>query len=339
MKTSDLLKQVNKQRSVDDTVSDYIKKFEDEAYQNVDERLLNAAEINKDFYNLVTDFYLHAWGKMFHFGVRYKGDSFEEALKQHEIYLADKLELNATDKCLDIGCGVGGPMMNLAAYSKAEITGINNNEYQIGKGLKFVNQANLQSQCSFMNADWMKVPMEDSSFDKAYSIEASCHAADNRPKLFKEINRLLKPGALFGGYEWVLTDNYDPNNAEHRKIKYEIELGNGLANLNFKEDVVQALESAGFEVLECGDRAEDCDPETPWHLPLKGESSSLKMIRMSKVGRLFMRGVFITLESLGILPKGTLKVSKMLNLTGEAMVRSGDQKLFTPMLFFLARKR
>lgn len=339
MKTSDLLKQVNKNRSVDDTVSDYIKKFEDEAYQNVDERLLNAAEINKDFYNLVTDFYLHAWGKMFHFGVRHKGDSFEEALKQHEIYLADKLQLKATDKCLDIGCGVGGPMMNLAAYSKAEITGVNNNEYQIGKGSKFVSQANLQSQCSFMNADWMNVPMEDSSFDKAYSIEASCHAADNRPKLFKEINRLLKPGALFGGYEWVLTDNYDPNNAEHRKIKYEIELGNGLANLNFKEDVVHALESAGFEVLECGDRAEDCDPETPWHLPLKGESSSLKMIRMSKVGRLFMRGVFITLESLSILPKGTLKVSKMLNLTGEAMVRSGDQKLFTPMLFFLARKR
>jgi sterol 24-C-methyltransferase len=34
-----------------------------------------------------------------------------------------------------------------------------------------------------------------------------------------EIFRVLKPGQLFGGYEWCLTDKYDPSNPQHRQIK------------------------------------------------------------------------------------------------------------------------
>lgn len=34
-------------------------------------------------------------------------------------------------KVLDAGCGVGGPARNIAAYTKAKITGITINEYQV----------------------------------------------------------------------------------------------------------------------------------------------------------------------------------------------------------------
>ena len=46
----------------------------------------------------------------------------------------------------------------------------------------------------------------DNSFDAVYAIEATVHA----PKLegvYGEIFRVLKPGGVFGVYEWLMTDN------------------------------------------------------------------------------------------------------------------------------------
>jgi len=39
-----------------------------------------------------------------------------------------------------------------------------------------------------------------------------------------EILRVLKPGQLFAGYEWCLTDKYDPSNPQHSQIKKVIEI-------------------------------------------------------------------------------------------------------------------
>ena len=45
---------------------------------------------------------------------------------------------------------------------------------------------------------------EDSTYDAAYQIEATCHAPDY-VGVYKEILRVLKPGGLFAGYEWCMT--------------------------------------------------------------------------------------------------------------------------------------
>ena len=58
----------------------------------------------------------------------------------------------------------------------------------------------------------------DNTFDGVFALEATCHAKD--PVIvYKEIFRVLKPGALFVETAWTMTDNYDPQNAEHVKIK------------------------------------------------------------------------------------------------------------------------
>lgn len=335
-KTTELLKK-SAGNKAQQTVEDYLKGFN----ENVDtvQRLEGASLLNQRFYSLVTDFYLHGWGRMFHFGMRQKGESFKDSLIRHEYYLGDKLQLSEGEKCMDIGCGVAGPMINIAKKYKVEITGINNSSYQISKAREFLKKEGLNKACSIIECDWMDIPLEDQVFDKAYSIEASCHAADNRAKLFAEVYRLLKPGSLFAGYEWVMTELYNPGNPEHQQIKRDIEIGNGISNLNYKEDVIEALKMSGFEVVECRDMALACDAETPWYLPLKGEGISPRMIRKSPVGRFVMRNIFRLLESTGLLPKGALDVSKILNLAGEALVKGGEQKIFTPMLLFVAKKK
>lgn len=338
MNVTELLKNSVEGGEVQSTVKGYVERFREQDEASVNERLKNASKLTQEYYSLVTDFYLNAWGRMFHFGARRKGQSFRDSLLQHELFLANKLQLREGEKCLDIGCGVGGPMLNIVRKTKAHVTGINNSAYQIGKAKQFVKKEKLEEGCSFMECDWMKIPLSDRSFDKAYTVEASCHAADRRVELFREIYRLLKPGALFAGYEWTLTENFDLGNPAHQEIKYGITVGNALSNLNMPNDVLRALKQSGFEMLECYDRAADCDPETPWYLPLKGEGSSLQLIRMSPAGRLIMRNAMRALEAIRILPKGTMEVSKLLHLAGKSLVKGGEEKIFTPMLFFLSRK-
>ena len=77
----------------------------------------------------------------------------------------------------DLGCGVGGPLREIARFTRAKITGVNNNEYQIKRGQK-KNAALGIDWCNYQKADFMNLPFEDNEMDAAYAIEATCHAPD-----------------------------------------------------------------------------------------------------------------------------------------------------------------
>jgi len=337
MRTTEVLKTSVTGEDVKTAVERYVSRFDLEQPSPAGQQ--DEAVINKEYYTLVTDFYLNGWGKLFHFGVRKKGESLRASLLRHEMFLADKIRLAEGEKCLDLGCGVAGPMMNMARRTGAHITGINNTTYQILKAKEFVRQESLEARCSFIECNWMDIPLPSGSFDKAYAIEATCHASKKIADLFKETHRLLKPGALFGGYDWALTKHFISGNVEHEAIKKQIEMGNGIADLNHMGDVRDALEEAGFEVLECRDAALDSDPETPWYLPLKGEGFlSLGSLRTNPVGVFFTRNLVRLLEAFHVMPKGSVQVHKVLETAAEGLAKGGEAGIFTPMLFFLARK-
>jgi len=100
-----------------------------------------------------------------------------------------------------------------------------------------------------------------------------------------------------------------------------------------------ALEQAGFEVLEYEDKASEADPSRPWYYPLEGKGLSLMQIRRHPVTRYMVRGLIKMLIAFGTLPKSTLDVGRILNRGGLALVEGGKQGIFTPMQFFLARKK
>lgn len=338
MRATHLLKTALPSNHVIGSVNHYTDNFNHRQI-DVTERIKDVARLSEEYYTLATDFYLHGWGRLFHFGVRRNGESLKRSLVRHEMFLAEKLKLHADETCLDLGCGVGGPMINMANATGANITGINNCAYQIEKAQGFISEAGLSEQCNFANCDWMHMPFDDAHFDKAYAIEATCHAADKREDLFKEVHRVLKPGALFGGYEWVLTDKYDETNAAHVEAKEQIEVGDGISQLTKMIDVVKALHNAGFDIVECRDVAPYCDDETPWYLPLKGKTFSLAHLRTSPAGRFLMRNTLQVLEALHTVPKGSTDVHKVLETAADGLVKAGELGIFTPMLFFLARKK
>jgi sterol 24-C-methyltransferase len=320
--------------------SDQVKSVVDEYHSfhagTVETRKANYTQMVNDYYDLVTDFYEFGWGQSFHFAPRFKGESFDASLARHEMFLALQLGLKAGMNVLDVGCGVGGPMRTIARFCGANILGVNNNDYQIKRGTKQNQDAGLAQRCSFMKADFMKLPVPDKSYDAIYAIEATCHAPD-KVKLFSELFRVLKDGAEFAGYEWCLTNKYDGNNSEHRAIKKGVEEGDALPDIWTMPDVVEALTKAGFEMVSSSDLAATSDRETPWYLPLTGKLS-LSGFKHTGPGRWLTNKLVRVLETARIAPKGSTAVSSFLNAGAEALVQGGVTGIFTPMFFFHARK-
>jgi cyclopropane fatty-acyl-phospholipid synthase-like methyltransferase len=80
------------------------------------------------YYDLATEFYEYGWGQSFHFATKYKGESFEASIARHEYWLASRIGIKKGDTVLDVGCGVGGPLRNIARFTGAKVIGLNNNE-------------------------------------------------------------------------------------------------------------------------------------------------------------------------------------------------------------------
>lgn len=300
-----------------------------------EERKANYTDMVNKYYDLVTSFYEYGWGESFHFAPRWKGESLKESIKRHEHFLALQLGLKPGHKVLDVGCGIGGPLREIAQFSMTSVTGLNNNEYQIARGKTLNRIAGVEKTCDFVKADFMQMPFPDNEFDAVYAIEATCHAPDS-VGCYKEIYRLLKPGQCFAAYEWCMTDSYDPKNQEHQKIKAEIELGNGLPDIRSTGQCLEALKLAGFEVMFEKDLA--TNSPVPWYLPLDKSHFSLTGFRLTAVGRFLTKNMVKTLEYVGLAPKGSLRVSNFLEKAAEGLVDGAKKEIFTPLYFFLARK-
>jgi sterol 24-C-methyltransferase len=214
---------------------------------------------------------------------------------------------------------------------------LNNNAYQIERGRKHNNAAGMDEACRFIEADFMEIPEQNASYDAAYAIESTCHAPD-RTEAYAEILRVLKPGAPFAGYEWGLTDRFDPDSSEHRSIKKGIEEGDGLPDLTHVREVDRALVQAGFELLEARDLADTGDAETPWYLPLSGGELTLAGLGRTPLGRLVTHGLVLLLEQAGIAPRGATRVHSVLLRAADCLVKGGQQGIFTPLYHFHARK-
>ena len=326
-------------RSLADLAPDEVKSVVDQ-YTGLhdagsDRRKESYQSLVKHYYDLVTDFYEFGWGQSWHFAPRHRGESFKASLLRHQHFLADRLSLRPGMHVLDVGCGVGGPMGNLARYSGASFVGINSSAYQIKRAK--VHTRDVQSLCRFIHGDYMQVPENDDHYDAAFTIEATPHAPD-KTAAFQEIFRVLRSGACFAGYEWCLTEDFDPSNEEHLRIKQHIVTGTGLPDLALTSEVCDALRMAGFEILEARDLAPESHPGMPWYRALQGRDLSLTSIPRTPIGRALTNVVLRVGERLRMVPEGTTAVSTLLNKAADELVEGGKSGVFTPMFFFLTRK-
>lgn len=322
-----------------DSVIDRYNELHDDSKEGVSGRNMDYTTLVNSYYELATLFYEWGWGQCFHFADKFAGESFRESIARHEYYLAGRLGVKAGDKLLDVGCGVGGPMRNIAKFTRANVTGVTLNEYQVQRGNVLNRAAGLEGKALSVQGNFMELPFDDNSYDGVYAIEATCHAPE-RQGVYSQIYRVLKPGQLFATYEWCLTPKYDPNNEEHRLIKKKIEEGDGLPDMASQEECVQALRDVGFEIVEYRDCALDGHyGGEPWWMPLHPSNNPLNFrFQMSPLGKFITRNILWVCECFFLVPSGTYKVQEMLQQGGWGCERGGYHGIFTPMFLMVARK-
>ncbi|KAG6865950.1 hypothetical protein C0991_010205 [Blastosporella zonata] len=322
-----------------------------ESENATDKRLDSYTEVVNGYYDGATELYEYGWAQSFHFSRFYKGEAFLASLARHEHYLAAQMNLRPGMRVLDVGCGVGGPAREIAQFSDANIVGLNNNDFQIGRARKYTKKAGLEPQVTFVKGDFMKLAEQfgENSFDAVYAIEATVHAP-NWEGVYGEIFKILKPGGVvsdlslyqlrfgslvpqFGVYEWCMTDTWDPSITSHKELAHRIEIGNGIPEMRPLRLARQALETVGFKIEHEEDLAARPDA-VPWYYPLEGDISKAQTFwdyftvwRMSWSGKLVTHNATRVMEWVGLVPKGTHSVGESLKVAGDALVEGGQTKV------------
>lgn len=164
--------------------------------------------------------------------------------------MAQDLGLKVGDRFLDIGCGRGRIACHIAEYSGANATGMNIDSDQIASAKRYAQSKNKSQVWDFKVADMNAIPLPyaDSSMDAAYQVQAFSLSKD-LPKLFKDIYRILKPGAKMACLDWFRLDNYDPKNPEHADLMRRVKPLVGAIGTPSIAEFVDAMKQAGFEIL------------------------------------------------------------------------------------------
>ncbi|EJD54091.1 hypothetical protein AURDEDRAFT_110716 [Auricularia subglabra TFB-10046 SS5] len=333
---------------VNSRIANYTSFFEDshkDGKEHTDNRLANYTDVINGYYDGATELYEYGWAQSFHFSRFYKGEGFSQSLARHEHYLAAQMGLRPGMRVLDVGCGVGGPAREIAQFTDCSIVGVNNNDFQIGRARKYTARAGLSDRVTFEKGDFMKLVEQfgENSFDAVYAIEATVHAP-SWEGIYGQILKVLKPGGVFGVYEWCMTDRWDPAIPLHKSVAHGIEVGDGIPEMRTVAACREAIRAVGFEVQHEEDLAERPD-EIPWYYPLEGDIRKAQTMwdyftvwRMSWSGKFVTHHALRLLEAVGMVPKGTWEVGETLKLAGDALVKGGQLKLFTPMFLVIARK-
>jgi len=116
--------------------------------------------------------------------------------------LADLAGIGADDAVLDVGSGVGGPARWLAASRGCQVIGVDLSEPFVEAAQYLTGRTGLKDQVSFRAGSALALPFEDGTFDVALLQHVAMNIAD-RPGLYRELRRVLRPGGRFATYDVV----------------------------------------------------------------------------------------------------------------------------------------
>ena len=108
-------------------------------------------------------------------------------------------------RILDIGCGIGGPALEMARTHGAIVTGIDLEAPLVERAIASAKKSGLDDRCRFQVVDAGPLPFDDESFDIVLSSGAITQT-ENKAELLEEVHRLLTPGGWVTCYEWMKSD-------------------------------------------------------------------------------------------------------------------------------------
>ena len=124
--------------------------------------------------------------------------------------IANRLPVSGTDHVLDVGSGLGGPARYMARRFGCRVSGVDLTAEFCNVARHLTSLLGLEERVSFEQCDALSMPYRDMAFDGAYSMNVTMNITDKRA-LYREIHRVLKPGAWLGLSEVVQGPGGEPD--------------------------------------------------------------------------------------------------------------------------------
>ena len=131
-------------------------------------------------------------------------DEFHAGGREATQDLASQMDLHPGLRVLDVGSGIGGPARYFAAEQGCKVTGIDLTEEFVLVARSLTHRTKLDNAAEFLHGSALALPFQVPTFDRAYTIHVCMNIAD-KPALFREVRRVLKPDGLFGIFDLMRT--------------------------------------------------------------------------------------------------------------------------------------
>lgn len=202
-----------------------------------------------------------------HFGYWGTGaKNHEESLLAMNAEMARRVHIQATDRVLDAGCGVGGSSIWLAKNVGCSAVGITIVPHQVEQAQHYAQQAGVEARAQFLNADYQNTGLPDHSFDVVWFLESLVHAED-KAAVLREAHRLLRPGGRLIINEYMLKTPYVKNASKMLDTFLE---GWAMPHLKTPQEYLAMLQDIGFRDMTCEDESRAVAPslKSLWNISM-----------------------------------------------------------------------
>lgn len=177
---------------------------------------------------------------------------------------------------LDIGSGLGAITVLLAqTYGAKSVVGIDVEPQLIEHSIERAAQANLQQRVQFTLVEPGPLLFADNTFNLVFSKDSIIHIPD-KPTFYKDVLRVLKPGGVFVGSDWLRDGSGEPSPLAKQWLDV-VGLKFQMKNL---EQTRQAIEQAGFKQVRMNDRNELYRDEIKQELAILSGDKFDKLVRL-----------------------------------------------------------
>src|SRR5262245_43247174 len=170
-------------------------------------------------------------------------DEFHIGGRAATVHAVARMDLKPTDHVLDVGCGLGGATRYIAATFGCPVTGIDLTPQYIATAEELARRTGLADRIAYRIASALAMPFADGAFDAALTLHVAMNIKD-RAGFYREVARVLKPGAAFCVYD-VMKGHNDA-------LRFPVPWAESAAtsHLTTPQEMQALLAAAGFDVME-----------------------------------------------------------------------------------------